>query len=133
MRSASCRLPSERILLISWVTSGELYTGSATSGRFCAGPLRGMSALLLHELRAVPAASLLAVADALGVEGSTDDLVPDTGQVLHPTATHEHDRVLLQVVADTGDVSGDLDLAGQPDTSYLPQSRVRLLRRGGVH
>src|SRR5215471_6656000 len=123
MRSASCRLPSDRILLISWVTSCELYTGSATSGRRGAGPLRGMSALLLHELRAVPAASLLAVADALSVQRATDDLVPDAGQVLHPAATHEHDRVLLQVVADAGDVRGDLDLAGQPDTSYLPQSR----------
>src|ERR1700760_2333608 len=89
-----------------------------------------MSALLL--LRSVTAASLLAVADALGVQGTADDLVTDARQVTHPAAAHEHDRVLLQVVADTRDVRGDLDLAGQPDTGDLAQSRVRLLRRRRV-
>src|SRR5438270_3276438 len=105
MRSASWRLPSARILLISWVTSGELYTGSGTSGRCGAGPLRGMSALLL--LRAVAAARLLAVADALGVQRAADDLVPHTREVLHPAAADQHDRVLLEVVPDTGNVRRD--------------------------
>src|SRR4051794_33866802 len=89
-----------------------------------------MSALLL--LRAVTAASLLAVLHALRVERTADDLVADAGEVLHTAAAHEHDRVLLQVVADTGDVRGDLDLAGQPNTRDLAQRRVRLLRRRGV-
>src|SRR6202000_1452916 len=89
-----------------------------------------MSALLL--LRAVTTASLLAVADTLGVERTADDLVPDTGQVADTTATDEHDRVLLQVVPDAGDVGGDLDLAGQPDTRHLAERRVRLLRCGRV-
>src|ERR1700721_1964216 len=53
--------------------------GPVTSCRFVAGPLRGISALLL--LRSVAAASLLAVADALGVQGAADDLVPDTGHL----------------------------------------------------
>src|SRR3982750_208435 len=131
MRSANCRFPRSRILLISWVTSGELYTGSGTSGRCGAGPLRGMSALLL--LRAVAAARLLAVAHALGVEGTTDDLVPDTREVLDPATADQHDRVLLQVVPHARDVGRDLDLAGQPDPRHLPQRRVRLRRRGGVH
>src|SRR5262245_4088105 len=90
-----------------------------------------MSALLL--LRAVAAARLLAVADALGVEGAADDLVPDARKVLHTTAPHEHDRVLLQVVADPGDVGGDLDLARQANAGDLAQRRVRLLGRGRVH
>src|SRR6516164_7007769 len=89
-----------------------------------------MSALLL--LRAVAAARLLAVAHALGVERAADDLVADSGQVPHPAAAHEHDRVLLQVVPDARDVRGDLDLAGQPDAGDLAQRRVRLLRRRGV-
>src|SRR5436305_12978947 len=131
MRSASWRLPSARILLISWVTSGELYTGSAINGRRGAGPLRGMSALLL--LRAVPAASLLAVADTLGVQRAADDLVTDAGEVLHPAAAHEHHRVLLQVVAHARDVGGHLDATGEPHASDLAQRRVRLLRRGRVH
>src|SRR5487761_1485754 len=130
MRSASERLPSLSTLLASAVTSGELYTGSVTSCRFVAGPLRGISALLL--LRSVAAASLLAVADALGVQGAADDLVPDAGQVAHPAAAHQHDGVLLQVVAHARDVRRDLDLAGEPDPGHLAQSRVRLLRRRRV-
>src|SRR3954468_12507624 len=130
MRCAIDRLPSSRTLLTSDVTSGELYTGSATSWRLPAGPLRGMSALLL--LRAVLAARLLAVPDALGVQRAADDLVPDSGEVLHPAAPHEHDRVLLQVVPDPGDVRGDLDAAGQPDAGDLAKRGVGLLGRGRV-
>src|ERR671939_2208203 len=119
MASATERLPSTSTLLTSWVTSGDWYTGPATSGRRGGGPLRGMSALLL--LRAVPAASLLAVAHTLGVQRTADDLVPDAGEVLHPAAAHEHDRVLLQVVADARDVRRDLDAAGEADTGHLAQ------------
>src|SRR5512142_2012809 len=89
-----------------------------------------MSALLL--LRAVAAARLLAVAHALGVQGTADNLVADPGQVPHPAAAHQHDRVLLQVVPDAGNVGGDLDLAGEPDPRHLAQSGVRLLGRGRV-
>src|SRR3954471_12663429 len=130
MRSASWRLPPIRILLTSCVTSGELYTGSGTTGWRGAGPLRGISALLL--LRAVTAAGLLAVADTLGVQRTTDDLVADARKVLNATATHEHDRVLLQVVADARDVRRHLDLAAELHTSDLAQRRVRLLGGGGV-
>src|SRR5213596_485548 len=130
MRSARLRLPSLSTLFTSWVTSGELYTGSETSGRLGAGPLRGMSALLL--LRAVTAARLLAVAHALGVEGTADDLVADTRQVAHPAAAYQHDRVLLQVVPDARDVGGDLDLTGEPDPRHLAEGGVRLLGRGRI-
>src|ERR1700733_3820819 len=127
MRSASERLPSFSTLLASAVTSGEPYTGSVTSCRFAAGPLRGISALLL--LRSVAAAGLLAVADTLGVQGAANDLVTDTRQVTHPATSHQHDRVLLQVVAHPRDVRGDLDLAGQPDPGHLAQRRIGLLGR----
>src|SRR3954470_2515435 len=99
-------------------------------GRFGAGPLRGMSALLL--LGSVAAAGLLAVLHALGVERAADDLVADTGEVLHPAAADEHDRVLLEVVADTRDVRRDLDAAAQPHAGDLAEGGVRLLRGGRV-
>src|SRR6185312_3989356 len=101
------------------------------SGRRGAGPLRGMSALLL--LRAVAAASLLAVAHALRVQRTTDDLVANAGEVLHPAAPHEHDRVLLQVVPDARNVGGDLDAVAGPDAGHLAQRRVGLLRGGGIN
>src|SRR6478736_111278 len=130
MRCATCFLPSWRTLLTSWETSCDPKTGSMSIGRFGAGPLRGISALLL--LGAVAAASLLTVLDALGVEGAADDLVADTGEVLHPAAANEHDRVLLEVVAHARDVSGDLDATRQAHAGDLAESGVRLLRGGGV-
>src|SRR5690349_9465210 len=130
MRWATCFLPSISTLETSWVTSCDPYTGSTSSGRFGAGPLRGISALLL--LRAVTAASLLAALDTLGVERAADDLVADTGEVLHPAAADEHDGVLLEVVTDTRDVRGDLDAAGEAHAGDLPEGGVRLLRGGGV-
>src|SRR6185312_5394951 len=104
MRSAVDFLPSTRTLLINCVTKGEPYTGSTTSGRLGAGPLRGI--LLLLHLRTVAAASLLAVLDTLGIQRATDDIVTNTGKVLHTTTANEHDGVLLEVVANTGDVGG---------------------------
>src|ERR1700754_4520068 len=98
-------------------------------GRFGAGPLRGISALLL--LGAVAATGLLAVLHTLGVERAADDLVADTGKVLPPAAADEHDRVLLEVVAHARDVRRDLDAAGQAHAGDLAQSGVRLLQGGG--
>src|SRR3954447_14543163 len=92
-----------------------------------AGPLRGISALLLG---AVAATGLLAVAHAGGVEGAPDDLVADTREVLHTTATDEHDGVLLEVVALTGDVGRDLHAAREAHAGDLAEGGVRLL--GGV-
>src|SRR5690606_11340173 len=131
-RSAVERFPSSMILLISCVTSVLRCTGSATTLRCGAGPLRGIGALALL-LRAVLRARLLAVPHAGGVERRADDLVADTRQVLHAAAAREHGRVLLQVVALARDVRGDLDPGGQAHTADLAQGRVRLLRRGGVH
>src|ERR1700759_725546 len=113
VRSATDFFPFSSTLFTSWETSGEEYTGSTMTGRLGAGPLRGIR---LSLLRAVATARLFAVLHALGVQRAADDLVTDPRQVLHTTTTHEHDRVLLQVVADPGDVGGHLDLAGQPDT-----------------
>src|SRR5580765_4309402 len=98
MRSATDRLPRSRILLTTWVTSTEWYTGSGISSRRGAGPFLGIGASAFL-LRAVTAAGLLAVAHAGGVEGAADDLVANAGKVLHAAAAHEHDRVLLEVVA----------------------------------
>src|SRR5690349_9405108 len=103
--------------------------GSGISSRRGAGPLRGTSALLLG---AVAATGLLPVAHARGVEGAADDLVADARQVLHTATADEHDRVLLQVVALTGDVGRDLHAARQAHAGHLAERRVRLLRGVGV-
>src|SRR6185312_1782999 len=86
-----------------------------------AGRRRGLGAVL--------AATLLAVADAGGVQGAADDVVLDRWEVLDPAATDQHDRVLLEVVADARDVRRDLHLVGQAHARDLAQGRVRLLGR----
>src|SRR5215210_5740463 len=95
------------------------------SSRRGGGPFRGIYSAFLG---AVAATGLLAVADPGGVEHPADDLVADAGEVLHPAATHEHDGVLLQVVADAGDVGRDLLAGGQAHPGHLAEGRVRLLR-----
>src|SRR5665647_859828 len=99
------------------------------SSRRGAGPLRGTSGLLLG---AVTAAGLIALTDTGCVEGATDDLVADPRQILHTTATHKDNRVLLEVVPFTGDIGGDLEATGQADTGHLAEGRIRLLRGVGI-
>src|SRR4051812_16138322 len=112
-------------------TRRDWWTGSGSSGRTPAAALRGIQRPLLG-LDAVLRPRLLAVGDTCGVEGSADDLVAHARKVLDSTATHEHDGVLLQVVALAGDVGRDFHPVRQPDAGDLAKRRVRLLRRGRV-
>src|SRR5487761_244851 len=92
------------------------------------------SAILLllsgfRPFRAVFRARLLAVLDASGIERPANYVIANSRQILHATAAHEHDRVLLQIVADAGDVRGDFGGIGEASARDLAQSRVGLLRR----
>src|SRR6185503_7444548 len=49
-------------------------------------------------------------------------------EILDAAAAHEHDRVLLEVVALTRDVGADLHRVRQTDAGHLAEGRVRLLR-----
>src|SRR5690606_7878742 len=55
-----------------------------------------------------------------------------TRQVLDTTATDQHHRVLLQVMALTADVRDDLEPVGETHLCDLTQRRVRPLRGRGV-
>src|SRR5579862_8634015 len=91
------------------------------------------SARLLLAFGAVLAAALLAILGAGGVQRAPDHVVADTRKVADAPAANEHDRVLLEVVTDAGDVRGDLDFRGQTDAGHLAKRRVGLLGRGRVH
>ncbi len=95
--------------------------------------LLGGSGARFGLLGAVLAAALVAVLDALGVQGTAHDVVTHTGKVLHTAAANEHDAVFLQVVAFAGDVRGDFKAAGQAHTGDLTKRRVGLLGGGGLH
>ena len=63
----------------------------------------------LGALSTVFAAGLITVRNTLGIQSTTDDVVTDTGQILDTTAADQNNAVLLHVMADTGNVRGDLD------------------------
>src|SRR5690606_6147059 len=87
----------------------------------------------LRTLRAVQRAALATVVHTRGVQRTTYDVVPNARKILHPAASNQDDRVLLEVVPLAGDVCRHLELVRQTDTGDLPKRRVRLLRRGRVN
>jgi len=65
----------------------------------------------LGTLGTVLRTALRAVGDTGGIEGTANDVIAHTGEVLHTTATHQHDGVFLQIVR-YHIVRGTLDTAG---------------------
>src|SRR6202171_4334594 len=87
----------------------------------------------LGPLRAVLRSSLLAVLHTRGVQRSAHDVIPHSGQILHAAAAHQHDGVLLQVVADPGNIRRHLHPIRQANARHVAQRGVRFLRRLRVH
>ena len=56
---------------------------------------------------------------SLSVLRSTNDVIPDAGQIPHSAASDQNYRVLLQIVPLAGDVCGDFDVVGETHPSYL--------------
>jgi hypothetical protein len=55
-------------------------------------------------------------------------MVTHTREVLYTAATDKNHTMLLQVMADTGDVSGYFNTVGKTYSGNFTKSRVRLLR-----
>jgi hypothetical protein len=94
----------------------------------------------INRLAAIPglgrpilAAASPAIRYTLTVECAADYVVTDTRQVFDTTASNQHHRVLLKVMAFTTDVGGDFYPIGQSDPGDLPESRVRFLWSHGAH
>lgn len=85
----------------------------------------------LRLLGAVTAAGLLASVHTQCVASSTYNVVSHAWQVTNSSTTHQHNRVLLQVVTLTGNVDRDFFAIGQTNPSDLPQCRVGLFRSHG--
>ena len=82
---------------------------------------------LFGSLRAVFGTGLTPVGDTCGIQGTSDDVVSGTGQILHPAAADQDDAMLLKVVAFAGNIARNLDAVGKTYSGDLPQSRIRLL------
>src|SRR5512138_1678664 len=120
---------------MNFETTRSWNFGSGRIFRFSTSRRRGIESVprgLARALRAVLGAALLAALDADGVEGPADDVVAHAREVLHAAAADEDHRVLLQVVADAGDVARHLEAVRQPHAGDLAERGVRLLRRRRV-
>jgi hypothetical protein len=64
----------------------------------------------LRALGSVLGASTTATINAKAIKTTADDMISDTGEILHTASANEHDGVLLEVMSLTADV-GDHFLA----------------------
>ena len=69
---------------------------------------------------------------ALGIQNTAQDVVTDTWKVFHSATAHQHDAVLLEVVALPRDVRRHLAPVAQAHAGDLAKRRVRLFRCRGV-
>src|SRR5512137_1956770 len=83
---------------------------------------------LFRTLGAVLGATLHASLDTDGVKRTAHDVIAHARKVFDPAATDKDNRVFLKVVADSGDIRGNLDPVGQAYPGDLAQRRVRLFR-----
>src|SRR5215203_3196195 len=95
--------------------------------------IRFRLSLRLRALGAVLRAALLASLDAHCVESAADHVITNTREVFYTAAADQHQRVLLQVMADARNVGCHLDAVCEPHARDLAQRGVRLLRRLGEH
>ena len=80
----------------------------------------------LGTLCTVLGAGLHPALHALGIQSAADDVVTHTRKVLNTTAANQNDRVLLQIVANTGDISGNFHTVGQTHTGDLTKGGVKI-------
>src|SRR5262245_19795877 len=81
----------------------------------------------LRLLGAVLRALLLAAFHTGRVQRAANDVVANTRKIAHAAASHEHDRMLLEVVLLARDVGRNLLPGRELHARDLPQRRVRLL------
>src|ERR1700682_2033901 len=84
--------------------------------------------LCFRPLGSVLRATLLAASDPHRVQSAADDVIAHSREILNPATANQHDRVLLQIVADAGNVGCNLNSIGQSDAGNFTQGGVRLLR-----
>lgn len=84
--------------------------------------------LRLRPLRTILRASALASINTKSILRTTNDVIADTRKILNTSTADKDDRVLLQIVSDTGDVSCNFNSVAQANTSNFAKSRIRLLR-----
>jgi hypothetical protein len=68
--------------------------------------------LLFRFFGPVFGATLFPVLNAYGIQGATDDMIPNSRKIFYPSSSNENNGMLLEVVANPRDISGDFDPIG---------------------
>lgn len=76
---------------------------------------------------------MAALIDSEGIERTTNDVITDTWKVFYPATANKNDRVFLEVVTFTTDVSDDFKAIGKADFGNFTKRGVRLLRSASHH
>jgi len=87
--------------------------------------------LRLRSLSAVLGTALLAIFDTEGILGAADDVVTHAREILYTASADEDHRVFLEIMTYAGNIGRNLYPVSKPNTSYLAESRIRLLRGNG--
>jgi hypothetical protein len=98
--------------------------------------LAGVNAITAPAIDALNAQKTQDAIEMVLPGGGEEVAFPETNlvsKVLNTAAADQNNGVLLQVVANTGDVSGNFHTIGQTHTSDLTQCRVRLLGGSGTN
>jgi hypothetical protein len=68
--------------------------------------------LLFRPFGSILGAPLTPVRHTQGIKSSTHNMIANTWQVLYPATANQYNRVLLKIMADTGNIRGNLDSIG---------------------
>src|SRR5665809_3743 len=141
MRSAADFLPSFMIEFMNLVSTRSPNLGSGMTSRLSAlrrldislrSSLSRKTTQLLGSFCSVFRSPLPAIADALGVEHTENDVVAYARQVFDAPAPDQHHRMLLKVMSLAGDVARHFKLIGEAHARDLAKGRIGLLRGRGV-
>jgi hypothetical protein len=85
------------------------------------------AALRLRPLGSILRSALFTVGHAGGIQRAPNHVVAHARKILHTTPADEHNRVLLQIMANPRDICGHFDPVGEPHAGNFPQRRIGLL------
>src|SRR6266567_457733 len=89
--------------------------------------------LRFRSFRPILRAALLTVGYAGSIQRAANHVITNAGKILHTAPADQHDRVLLEVVADARNIGRHFDSIGEAHTSHFPERRVRLFGSGGIN
>ena len=96
-------------------------------------PVPGHNDLGLRSFRSVLRATLPPVSYSRCIQNAPDGVITNTGQILYPPPTNQHDGMFLEIVALATDVTGNLKTIRQSYSCNLPKRRIRLLGSSCIH